>query len=344
MRPRHWLLGTLVLAGIAAVAVWSFLENGAESEVEQPIVAPRRVSTVNGEIGVTLDTAEQRTNELKTTVLRMSGYRQQFRAYGTVLDLEPLTNLSNSYVAALSARQTAQAKLAASKAAFERVEALYRIRGASMAQAQEAEAIFRSDEANVAATDSRLDTLAITAQQTWGRTLARGLIDRTPMFIRLIEQRAVLVQVTLPPGTTVANPPPTAFAELADGSRAPLDFVSAATKTDPRIQGLSFFYMGTAETRLLPGISMVVFVPSDVSSDGVVIPRASIVWWQGRAWIYLKKSPDRFVRREIPTNMPTADGGYVVRQLADGSEAVTQGAQMLLSEEQKSQAGQGDEQ
>ena len=340
MKPWHWLLGTGVLVGIATVAVWGFVENGAEREAEQPVVGPRRVSTVNGEIVVTLGAAAQRANGLETTVLRTVHYRRQLRAYGTVLDLEQLTNLSNSYVAALSARQTAQAKFAASKPAYERTAELYKFQGASRAQAETAEAVFRSDEAAVAAADSQLSTLATTAQQAWGPTLAHGLIDRTPIFIRLIERRAVLAQVTLPPGTALTNPPPTAFAELDDGSRAALDFVSPATKTDPRIQGLSFFYTAAAETRLLPGMSMTVFVPSDVAIDGVVVPRASVVWWQGRAWIYLKKGPERFVRHEIATSMPTPEGGYVAPRLADGSEAVTQGAQMLLSEEQKAQAGQ----
>jgi hypothetical protein len=340
MRLWRWLLGTVVAVGIAAGAVWGFLETGAEREAEQPIGGPRRVSNVNGETVVTLSVEAQHANGLETTVLRTVHYRQQLRAFGTVLDLEPLTNLSNSYVAALSARQTAQARLEASKAAFERAKALYKFQGASMAQAEAAEATFRSDEASVAAAESHLSTLATTAQQTWGPTLAHGMIDRTPMFIRLIERRSVLVQVTLPPGMAMAHPPATAFVELAGGSRAPLDYVSPATKTDPRIQGLSFFYTAEAETQLLPGMSVVVFVPSDTAIDGVTVPGTSIVWWHGRAWIYLRRDPDHFARREIATNMPTPQGGYVAPRLADGSEVVTQGAQMLFSEEQKAQAGQ----
>lgn len=345
MRPWRWLLGMVVVLGVGAAAAWEYFETGfgPADEGERPIAGPQRVSNVNGETMVTLSAEAQRASGVQTTTLRKAHYRQQVRAYGTVLDLEPLTNLSNSYVSALSARQTARARLEASKPAYERAKALYKIQGASLAQAEAAEAAFRSDEAGMAAAESQLDTLATTTQQTWGPTLARGMIDRTPTFTRLIERRAVLIQVTLPPGIAMAHPPATAFAELADDSRAPLDYVSPATKTDPRIQGLSFFYTAAAETQLLPGMSVAAFVPSDTVRDGIIVPSASIVWWQSRAWIYLKKGSDGFVRHQIATDIPTPQGDYVVPQLADGSEVVTQGAQMLLSEEQKAQAQTGDE-
>jgi hypothetical protein len=337
MRLWQGLLG-VVAAGIGVGAILEVFEAGSERATEGPVAGSQRVSSVVGETIVTLSADAQRANGVEATVLRKVHYRQQLQAFGTVLDLEPLTNLSNSYVAAVSARQIAQARLAASKAAFDRAEALYKVQGASTAQTQAAEMTFRSDEATVAAADSQLNSMTATAQQAWGAMLARGLIDRTPMFVRLIERREVLVQVTLPPGRVMANQPAAASAELADGSRASLAFVSLATRTDPRIQGLSFFYTAAAETRLLPGMSVVVLVPSDVAIDGVVVPGASVVWWRGRAWIYLRRDPDHFARQEIATDLPTAEGGYVVRSLDDGSEVVTQGAQMLLSEEQKAQA------
>jgi len=325
----------LVIVLLAAGGALEFFGTGAGREADRPSARLRPASSANGGSALTLDANAQRAGGLETRELSRVHYRQQVRAYGTVLDLEALTNLSNSYVAALSARRIAQARLAASRPAFERAEALHKVQGASVAQAQSAEATLRSDEASLASAESQLDTLATTAQQAWGPALARGLIDRTPVFVRLIERREMLVQATPPPGVVVAGQSRDAFAELADGARAPLAFVSLATKTDPRIQGLSFFFSASAETRLLPGMSVIVFIPSDAVIDGVVVPTDSIVWWQGRSWIYLKTGPDRFMRREIAIDVPTPDGGYLVEKLDDGAEVVTRGAQMLLSEEQK---------
>src|SRR5258708_4831910 len=347
MRSWRRVLAAIIIALVAAAVIWGFFagrsEHAREAEQEQPIAAPQRVSTINGEVAVALDAAAQRASGIETAERRTVTRQEQVRAYGTVLDLQQLTDLSNSYVAALSARRTAQAKLTASKPAFERAEALYRDRAASAAQVQAAEAAFHIDEAGVAAAGSQLRTLATTAQQAWGSTLAQALVDRTPMFARLMERRDVLLQVTLPPGVFVAKQPASAFVELADGSRAALQLVSPATKTDPRIQGVSFFYTAVAETGLLPGMSVLVFVPSDAGLDGVLVPASSIVWWQGRAWAYVRIGADRFARREVATDQPTAEGGYVARQLAAGGEVVTQGAQMLLSEELRGQvrAGEG---
>lgn len=345
---RFWRrsLAALVIVIVAAGAIWGVLSAGSErareAEQEQPIAAPRRVSTVNGEPVVTLDAAAQGASGIETAELRTVRHQEQVRAYGTVLDLQQLTDLGNSYIAALSARQTARAKLTASKPAFERAQALYNDRAASAAQVQAAEATFHIDEAGVAAAESQLRTLATTAQQAWGPTLAQALVERTPMFVGLIERRDVLLQVTLPPGVLVARWPASAFVELADGSRAALQLVSPATKTDPRIQGVSFFYTAAAETGLLPGMSVLVFVPSDAGIDGVLVPSSSIVWWQGRAWAYVRTGADRFARREVATDQPVAEGGYVVRQLAAGGEVVTRGAQMLLSEELRDQVRTGE--
>jgi hypothetical protein len=67
-----------------------------------------------------------------------------------------------------------------------------------------------------------------------------------------------------------------------------------------------------------------------------------VVWWSGRAWVYLRLDEDSFTRREIPTDMPTQDGsGFVVpvKALGDGDppQIVVKAAQLLLSEEFRAQ-------
>ena len=340
MKLGRRLIASTAVAVIVAGVVWGFLAGQAErpkDAEEEAVTEPQRVSIVDGEPVVTLDAATQTASGLEATPLKAIAYQQQLRAYGTVLDLQPLTELGNSYIAAQAARQTAQAKLTASKPAFERAQTLYRDKAASAAQVQAAEAAFRVDEAGVAAADSQLRTLTATARQAWGPTLAQALVDRAPIFSQLVDRQDVLVQVTLPPGIVVGKPPASAFGVLAGGSRAALQFVSPATKTDPHIQGVSFFYTAPATTGLLPGMSVLVFVPSDVSVDGALVPAAAVVWWQGQAWIYLKSGADRFVRHAITTDLPTPDGGYVARGLPAADEVVTQGAQMLLSEELRGQ-------
>ena len=50
-----------------------------------------------------------------------------------------------------------------------------------------------------------------------------------------------------------------------------------------------------------------------------------------------------FARREIATEAPAPDGGYFVKGLPNPAEVVVQGAQLLLSEEFRSQIRVGEE-
>ncbi|MGO8609561.1 efflux RND transporter periplasmic adaptor subunit, partial [Rhizobium johnstonii] len=82
------------------------------------------------------------------------------------------------------------------------------------------------------------------------------IIERSPVITRLIERTDFLVQVTLPPGETLRAPPGTAHAEVPPQSeRVALRYVSPATRTDQRIQGVSYFYTVAGNSGLLPGMS-----------------------------------------------------------------------------------------
>jgi hypothetical protein len=341
-------LAVVAALGLGGLAVWGFIkgrnEGAMEAERERPVKAPLRVSTVNGEAVLTIDAATQRLGGITVVALQSAAYDEPLRAYGTVLDLQELTDLSNGYANARAQLQTAKAKLSASRTAYERAETLYKNRQIiSAAQYQADEATFRVDDAAAGAAESQVRTIASTALQSWGPVLARALEEHSPMLVRLIGHEAVLLQVTLPPRASLAKPPTTAFILGDDGSRNQIQFVSPATRADPSIQGVSLFYLAPATTGLLAGMKVIVFLAEGKAIDGMVVPASSVVWWQGRAWIYLRTGPQTFTRHEMPTDVPAADGGYVVSGLPTRAELVTQGAQLLLSEELRARIQIGDE-
>ena len=336
------LIAVVAILVVGGALIWGFIESrgeaAREAEQERPINAPQRVSMENGKPVITLDAAAQREDGVETATLKNAPYQDQLRVYGTVLDLQPLMELANGYANAKAQVQTAQAKLAASQTAFERAQKLYKDQqNMSAAQLQAAEAAFRVDQAGLVAAQSQLRTLAVAAQQNWGPALGQALIEPTPLLTRLIARQDALLQVTLRPGQALARPPVNAAVQLDDGSRVPLQFVSAATKTDPRIQGLSFFFTAPADSGLLPGMSVVALLPSGETVEGAAVPASAIVWQQGRAWAYFRTGPQIFTRRPVATNLPTPGGDYVVKGIPDNAEVVVQGAQTLLSEEFRAQ-------
>jgi hypothetical protein len=282
---------------------------------------------------------------LRTTTLQQTEYHEQLRAFATVLDLQPLIDLDNSYALAKAQLGSAQAKLDASRAEFDREETLFKTKTSvvTLDKLQAAEATFHIDEAGLASAEAQLRTINETAEQTWGPILGRSLGEENPMFARLVQRQDYLVQVTLPPGVLVTTPPATATIQLENGPQKEVHFISPATKTNPSIQGVSLLYIVAASSDLLPGMNVLALVPVESTIEGVVVPGPAIVWWQGYAWVYVRTSPSTFARRAIATDYPLPQGGYLVRTLTSGTEVVVQGAQMLLSEEFRAQVQVGEE-
>jgi hypothetical protein len=328
--------GAMLVAAFAALAAWGVVQGRSHAAREGAAARPAaeaRVSLAGGVPVITLGAAAQRTDGIAIATLRNAPHRRQLRTYGSVLDAAPLTELHNRYDNARAQLDIAQAKLAATAAAAQRARKLYHDRqNISTAALQAAEAAYRVDRAGVAAAQSQLRTLAVTARQRWGAVLGAAIVDDRPLLQRLTAQQEFLVQVTLQPGASVAPPPREAAMQLADGARVKLRFVSWATRTDPRLQGMSLLFTAPAGTGLLPGMNVVALVAAGPAVAGVVVPATAVVWQDGRAWAYFRSGGDRFARRPVATAWRTA-GGYVVEGISDGSEVVVAGAQMLLSEE-----------
>lgn len=336
------LLIAAVIVAFGALIGWGFLTGrnvaAVEAERERAIKAPIRVSGEAGETVITLDMETQQRSGIETAALPSAPHREELRAYGMVLDVARLTELNNNYANAKAQVQTAQAKLAMSKPAFERAQKLFNeTHVVSQAQLQAAEAAFGTDQAARAAAEAQVRTLTATAYQEWGSVLGKSLVDKSPMITALIERQNFLLQITLPPGVILPVPPVTAAIETGKAARAEITFVSPATRIDPKIQGVSFFYAAAAESGVLPGMNVLAFLPSGRSIEGAAVPASSIVWWQGRAWVYRRSSQDTFIRAEIATDLPAPGGGYIAKDVPKDAEIVTRGAQLLLSEEFRAQ-------
>lgn len=340
-------LGAIVLTGgLAAAVVFSFIEGREEAEHEAereaPIKPPLRVTMPErGQPVITLDEEGEEAIGLRLEVPPTTKYQNQVRAYGTVLDLAALTTLNTNYVAAVSQLSTARARLAASEPAFARAQALYAKDFGNLVQVQATEAAVLADRAAVEAAESQVKTLRATAMQEWGPVIGNAMIRDGGLVTRLIERTEFLLQITLPPGVGLDDVPANASIEVPGGKRrAEARYISPATRTDPRIQGLSYFYATSGGSGVLPGMNVRAFLVEGASVEGRIIPLAAVVWWAGRAWVYTRDGEHTYSRREIPTDMPVdRDGGFAVPAdlLGPDPRVVTVGAQMLLSEEFRSQ-------
>lgn len=335
--PRRLLMIIIAAVALAALLVWWIVgarnEASVEAEREKPVAVPSRVTAVNGQTVVRIDAATQRRNGIQTGSVPAASAGAAVRAFASVLDATRLTDLTNNYVAARAQASATRAKAAASRAAADRARLLYQdAQNVSLAQFQAAEAIYRADEATAAAAEAQLQSAVATARQEFGPALALG----SSFVAGIIQRRLVLLQVTAPPDMAVRSPPAVVPVQADAGIGGQARLVSAAARTDPRIQGSSFYYVAPASSGLLPGMNVVALLPGAPNATGAAIPPEAVVSWQGRSWIYRRTGALTFARIAISTDIPAPGGGYVVQNIPAGAEVVIRGAQLLLSEEMRS--------
>ena len=115
--------------------------------------------------------------------------------------------------------------------------------------------------------------------------------------------------------------------------------MSMASTIDPRTLGEGYlFRVAGLGTILRPGAAVTAYlqVPGK-SAFGILIPQSAVVRSGGKTWVYRQVAEDKFTRAEVNLDRSTARGWLVTQAVSAGDRIVTVGAQMLLSEEQKSQ-------
>ena len=349
MSKKAVLLALLLMAAVATIGtivVKGYFKGRQEAAQEaargQPVKPPVRAKvSKDGDAQVSLTDTEQKRIGLKVESPKLKRVQKNTRAYGTVLDLANLTTLNNNMAAAQSQIDGAKAKLAASQPAFERAQTLLKSKTGTQVQVQITEAAYLVDKASVAAAESQVRALAATAVQEWGAVIGKALNEHDPLVTRLTERRDYLLQITLPPGSNVPAPPTASVLLTSAATPIEAKLLSPATRTDPKIQGPSYFYLAPGDSGVLPGMNLLANLATGAKVDVYVIPPAAIVWWSGRAWVYEHAGDDDFVRRAIHLDGQSDKAGNYLVAIADlpgnDPEIVTTGAQLLLSEEFRSQ-------
>ncbi|ODT89989.1 MAG: multidrug transporter [Rhodanobacter sp. SCN 67-45] len=341
------LLASAIAVVVLVLAVWGFVagrkERALEAEREKPVEAASRVSRIEGLPAITLDAIGQRRAGLSVRAQTLRAYRSEVQALATVLPVSDLTALRTNLVTARAQAVAVDAAAAASAAEVRRLRLLHdQEQDVSDKALQAGVATWRADQAKAIAAQATASAAQQIAIQQWGPDLVRAATTNAPRYARLVTQRDVLLQVALAADARVLTPPATVRVQHQRDAFVTAHFVGVATRTDPRLQGASYFYVAPA-AGLLPGTSLTAFLPMGDTVQGAWIPASAIVWWQGRPWVYTQHDPTHFVRHELPADQSMRDGGFVPQGFANGEAVVVTGAQLLFSEELRAQIQVGEE-
>lgn len=326
-----WILIAGITGGIAIASAWSIWAEREGREHGKPTeTAPQPPAATALALGET----SVRMGGIVAAPLQPVSHRREVQALGVVLPVLELNDLHNNHAAAKAQAEAAQATADASRKEYARLRALNADeRNVSDKALQTAEALWRSDEARQKMTAEALLTVEQNARQQWGPRLADAIVNNASLFRRLAAQQDALVQVTLS-GSYLSSLPQTIRLQSPGGGFAEASLISLAPRTDPRFQGQSLFYSAPAQKAgLVPGMNVSAYLPAGPEEHGHLVPETAVVWWQGKAWVYLEESKGHYVKQELPASGSVADGWFVPEQFAEDKPVVVTGAQLLLSEE-----------
>jgi len=268
--------------------------------------------------GVTLDAETQERIGLKTETPVAAQWTPGVPVTGRVVN--PFT-----FISAVTDYETARSASAATQVELERTKKLAAQENASPRVLEAAQ------------TSAIHDTLAVQAAQAkfagdWGTKLAAE--TNLAAYAEQIQNGSrSLVKVTLPAGTFPDPLPQTATLSLlghetnvVEAEFADNLFVDPATQT----QMLLF----TTRQKLPPEVAVEgrLNLPGE-PVNGVVIPFAAVLRYQGGGWAYIRTATNQFQRVQVPTDRLLKNGWFVSQTISATNQIVVVGAQSVLSAE-----------
>jgi multidrug efflux pump subunit AcrA (membrane-fusion protein) len=312
------LLFLLLAVVVGALTLRSLRGGGQEGPNEEaPIVAPSRVAEREGGPRVVLDSGEVRRIGLATAALAPASAQGGRRLPGQVIP-EPERTVT---VRAPVAGRLTVAEGSRWPSLGERLPA-----GAPLGRVSDAQPLSVPIAGAVTAVGAR----------------PGEIVEAGQMLLELADNSHPVVRVAWP---AEAGRPADRVTLLPSGSSAvEARLIGPAPAADPLTRQPAYLYRSRARwPGALPGTPVTASVPDGVTAEGVLVPDAAVVQWEGLAWAYLRRGPGEYARVPVPTDQPAPGGWVAGLPLAAGDSVVITGAQELLSEEFRARVTVGEE-
>lgn len=309
---------------------------------EEEIETPNRVINEAGITAISISTATQKQSDITTSPLKSSKHQSSVSSYGNVIGIDNLIDLRTRYLAARADVEVLRTALTYNKGELARLQALNQDdKNVSDKVVANARSNLKADEAKIAAAESSAKNIADSIRQQWGEALAQHATNpvKSELLQNLISNQEVLLQITLPfdAAEPASNSSILITPTAAPGQPIRALYISRAPASSSTIQGKTYFYHAkTKELRAGMQVNAMTSTSSKVN-EGVIVPNAAIIWYAGKSWVYKKVSEDKFNRVPVTTDFEQDNGWFYQGSLQAADEVVTSGAQLLLSEEFKSQ-------
>ena len=319
MRPkrRHRTIGSTGIFILTLLALTFLgacqhpLDKDDAAREAQAKKGPAQISVENGQTVLTLDTPTQKRLGLELATLSPTVARAQATLPAVVLSVQDLTTFRTGYVVTQTQLQKSRLEAEVARTEYARLKTLFdQNQNISEKSLQSAEATLRANEADVRAGEQQLNLQSSVLRQDWGTVVAEWAVAGATELQDVLDQREVLVQMTIPSDAAFAAPK-TVSLEIPGGGQAAARLVSTYPRIDPRIQGRSFLYICPSHLGLTPNMNLVTHVSIGNQMKGLIVPASAVVWSEGKTWAYLETSPEHFARRAVATENAVDSGFFV---------------------------------
>ncbi len=275
-----------------------------------------------GSNSVSLTPEEIEKMGVATTEAKTVTHQKEAQGFGVVMPHEPLAQ-------AMAELRTAVAAEHQSHSALERSRGLAGTPGAMPLEVQE------TTERQAATDHATLELARQHLTSSLGLDLPWRSAEDSADLAALASGKFRLVRVTFPLGSVGDDVP--AHLRLAhidsSQSRNSWDVQTIwRAPADAAIPGRSFFAVMKG-TQAAEGDHLLAWAPHGASESGTLIPAAAAVLSAGRFWCYVETRPGTFVRRELDSESPVAQGYFVRSGISPGEKVVTAAAGQLLARE-----------
>lgn len=341
-RGRLWLIGVTVIVAIAVALLLRLAAPGGDSDEsaggDAPIASSIKVVAQGGETRLVVPPAALRASGIAVVALKPATAQPGVSAFATALQPQALLEQRRAILAADAETERARAAAAAAAVQAGRLRSLNADHAiVSKRELEAGQVASATERAGVEVAASQLALVEATAARQWGPVIARWLESGSSKLDRVFDGRTLLLQIA-PTHEVGSLTPKIAHLSLPQGGQLTATVISPSPQADPQFQTRTFFALAPASTALLPGMTVPARFPTGQPVQGVEIPSSAVVRWKGGSFVYVSAGSNRFVRRAVSTDLPTANG-WIDGTLSPGTHIVIAGAQLLLSEELRASGG-----
>jgi len=291
---------------------------------------------------VHLDKATQKRVGIRTIVLKSSALNPEIQHFATLVNLQPLIIARKDYISALSNEKITRIHYLFNQKNVQRALNLQQNNALSLRKLRAQQ--LQLEIAKAQLTDAQQQTINLQRliQAQWGNVISTWILNlENKTFAKLSAHQKQLYLIDTPLTLTAHQAAPIIFLQPFGQREQAITahLVSYAPLNNQAPSSKSTFYYLTETSFNTSAQRPTAWIPTQSNKTlGVKIPSTALVWHLGQAFVYRQQDDENFRRIPIKHKQLIDTQHYFIQDECQQDERlVIQGAQILLSEEFRTQ-------